>query len=289
MTKKRNLYKISVWGTGNVAFRLSVALKHAGHIIEYVCGRDEDSGNKIVRILNKEEEGKINPFFKETSFTNDFTKLVQSDIIILAVSDDAVEELSAKFSSLFQRSEFKNDNNTKTPLVVHTSGASPMKCLSQNNHYGVFYPLMTLSKIKPVDFKIIPFLLEASDHQSEKILADLAFSLGSEYRLCDSSERLRTHLAAVYVSNFVNYLAGLAFDLAKSNHVFLMPLAIETVRKAFLYDHPSIVQTGPAKRGDLKTINKHLSILKDYPEHEAVYRMLTNLILEISGHKEIKL
>ena len=288
MTKKRNFYKISVWGTGNVALRLSIALKQAGHFLEYVCGRDEDSGNKIVRILNKEEEGQ-NPFSQNTNFTNDYTRLTESEVLILAVSDDAIEELSHKFSLLFEASEFKADNNFRTPLVVHTSGASSMNCLSQNRHFGVFYPLMTLSKIKPVDFKIIPFLLEGSDSESEKILADLAFSLGSEYRLCDSSERLRTHLAAVYVSNFINYLAGLAFDLAKPNHVFLMPLAIETVRKAFLYEHPSGVQTGPAKRGDLKTINKHLSVLKDYPEHETVYRMLTNLILEISGHKKIKL
>ncbi len=286
MNKKRNSYKISVWGTGNVALRLSVALKQAGHILEYVCGRDEDSGKKIVRILNKEVEGQSHNFL-DTSFTSDYTRMKASEVLILAVSDDAIEELSAKFASIFESDKLSKDNGLRTPLVVHTSGASPMNSLSQNKNFGVFYPLMTLSKIKPVDFKIIPFLLEGSDTESEKILADLAFSLGSEYRLCDSAERLRTHLAAVYVSNFVNYLAGLAFDLAKPNHVFLMPLAIETVRKSFLYEHPSIVQTGPAKRGDFKTINKHLSILEDYPEHEAVYRMLTNLILKISGHQEI--
>ena len=41
-----------------------------------------------------------------------------------------------------------------------------------------------------------------------------------------------------------------------------------------------MVQTGPAARGDLKTISKHFEILNDTKEHLAVYKLLSNFILE---------
>ena len=57
---------ISVWGTGNVALDLSLALKTAGHHLEYICGRDSGSGDKIVRHLTEENSG------RETLFTTDY-------------------------------------------------------------------------------------------------------------------------------------------------------------------------------------------------------------------------
>jgi len=101
----------------------------------------------------------------------------------------------------------------------------------------------------------------------------------------NSDERLKIHLAAVFVSNFINYMVGLAFDLSKPNQTFLMPLAIETVRKAFLYEHPSLVQTGPAKRGDINTLEKHLKLLNGMKEHREVYEILSKLIADKPAKK----
>jgi len=287
MHENRNrLYRISIWGTGNVAFRLSLALKNAGHTIAYICGRNEEDGKQLVHILNKSENTQKGISAK-SKFTTDHSSMIDSDIVILAVSDDAIGKLSDKFAIFVQECLHHQDKD-KGPVVLHTSGASSAELLSSNLRYGVLYPLMSLNKVKPVEFSMIPFLLEGSDKDVESILTDLVYSVGAEYRFCDSDERLRTHLAAVYVSNFVNYLAGLAFDLAKPNHIFLMPLAIETIRKAFLYDHPSTVQTGPAKRGDILTIEKHLRLLNEKPEHKEVYKFLTNLLLARSGYDKLK-
>lgn len=264
------MYRISFCGSGNVAYRLSMAIKAAGFPVPYVHGRNSESSEKLVHILNKSDN---NPHHvsESTKYTNDIQTLADSDIVIMAVSDDAIEELAGKFSTVCSGS-------MKKPILLHTSGASHIKLLSGNESYGVIYPLMTLSKIKPVDFRQVPFFIEYSDDNVKKVLTDIIFSLGAEYRIADSPERLKIHLAAVYVSNFVNYLIGLAFDLSKPNHMFLMPLAIETVRKAFLYEHPSIVQTGPAKRGDMKTIEKHLSLLSDMKEHKELYEVISRLI-----------
>jgi predicted short-subunit dehydrogenase-like oxidoreductase (DUF2520 family) len=36
--------------------------------------------------------------------------------------------------------------------------------------------------------------------------------------------------------------------------------------------------TGPARRGDMETINKHLELLKNDREENEIYKMLTNYI-----------
>ncbi|MFA5850195.1 MAG: DUF2520 domain-containing protein [Bacteroidales bacterium] len=271
------MYRISFCGSGNVAYRLSMAIKAAGFSVPYICGRNTESSEKLVHILNKSDN---NPHHisEITKYTKEYQMLADSDIVILAVSDDAIEELADNFVNALTGS-------LKKPILLHTSGASSMNLLSGNDSYGVIYPLMTLSKIKPVDFRQVPFFIEFSNDEVKKVLTEIIFSLGAEYKIADSQERLKIHLAAVYVSNFVNYLTGLAFDLAKPNHMFLMPLAIETVRKAFLYEHPSIVQTGPAKRGDMKTIDKHLSLLSDMTEHKELYEIISKLIAEQKSKK----
>lgn len=267
----RGRYNIAVAGCGNLSFRLSIALKSAGHSLSVVYGRDIREAEKLVYILNKPEvtgEGRFN-----TKATDDLKGLKDAEIILIAVSDNAIEEISSALNE-----ELSKIN--KYPVILHCSGATSVNILNIWPQYGVFYPLMTLSKTKPVDFKLIPFFLEANKSEVIDILISLSFSLGSEYKICNSQERLKVHTAAVFVSNFVNYLTGLAYDIAGNNQMFLMPLAIETVRKAFLYEHPSIVQTGPAVRDDKETMKKHLEMIKDMEDHKEVYEMISKLILK---------
>lgn len=261
--------RISFAGAGNAAFRLSLALKSAGFEIPFIWNRSRQSASQLVSILNKHE---YNPHsLPDTLYAEDIVSLDGSDVIILALSDDAIAEIF----TIVARIPSVVSGRT---IVCHTSGATSVDIISSVPSHGVFYPLMTLSKAKPVDMNIVPFLLEASDDKTKQTLTEMATGLGAEYMVCDTDERMRMHVAAVFVSNFVNYMIALAYDISAPNHVFLLPLAIETVRKAFLYGHPSLVQTGPAVRGDVSTIKKHLEILKDVPEHHAVYEMLTKLI-----------
>lgn len=265
-------YKISIVGTGNVAYRLSLALNAAGMELIYIMGRDREEAAKLAYILNKPENGSPTRKY-ETQVASESVKLFESDIIILAVSDNSIEEVS---DLIFRDSALSAHNTT----IIHCSGACDASLLGKFKNYGVLYPLMTLSKTKPVDFALIPFFLEASNSQVKEQLTDLCYALKSEYRFTNSEERLKLHLAAVYVSNFVNHLTGLAYDISKPNQMFLMPLAIETIRKAFLYEHPALVQTGPAVRGDYETIEKHLKLLEDMPLHKEIYDLVTTQIIK---------
>lgn len=263
--------KISILGSGNAGSRIAIALKGAGFEIPFVVNRSPQSATQLSSILNKQEYNHYS--LPNTNPTTNICDTEGSDLIIVAISDDALESILPDLSVI-------KSVSSGVTTVCHISGATSLDVLKQFKSHGVFYPLMTLSKNKPVDMSIVPFLLEASDLSAIEKLTAICKKLGSEYSICDSSERLRMHLSAVFVSNFINYLATLSYDIATPHHVYLLPLAIETIRKAFLYGNPKMVQTGPAIRGDLSTINKHLEILKDSKEHLEVYKLLTNFIIE---------
>jgi predicted short-subunit dehydrogenase-like oxidoreductase (DUF2520 family) len=48
----------------------------------------------------------------------------------------------------------------------------------------------------------------------------------------------------------------------------------ETLAKA-LQDSPARMQTGPALRGDVDTIRRHLRLLADQPEWQELYKQLS--------------
>lgn len=267
-----NHYSFSFIGCGNLAYRMSLELQKNGHSVNAIYGRDLEKASKLAYILNKTEHSPNNNTI-ETVATSNLEDVLESDIVIIAVSDNAIEGIA---SLLLEEAKKRN----KYPLVLHSSGATPLCVLNGFPRHGVLYPLMTLSVTKPVDFSLVPFFLESSSKEIGQLLKDICYTLNAEYREIDSNERAQLHVSAVYVSNFINYLTGLAFDLSKPNHMFLMPLAIETIRKAFLYEHPNLVQTGPAIRGDVETINKHLKLLEKYPEHKEVYELLSANIFQ---------
>lgn len=269
-TIQRCKYSISIVGYGNVAYRLGITLKSSGHRVNYICGKNINKADKLSRILNKPEYVTISQDI--TIATNEYCKIIESDIIILAISDDSISSVANELLLSSGKDKIKS-------TVIHCSGSTDISVLNMFENHGVLYPLMTLSSTKPIDFSIIPFFLEANSINSEKKLISICKSFSAEYKFATSEERSKLHVAAVYISNFTNYLATLAYDISTPNYMFLMPLAIETIRKAFLYEHPSLIQTGPAKRGDLEIIGKHLALLSDYPAHKEVYEILTDKII----------
>lgn len=254
------MYKINIIGAGNVAFRMALFLQGAGHSIECVYARDMEKAEKIVRALKR---GK-----NDVVAVDNMEDIPHSDITILAVSDNAIMQVASQLPH-------KND------FTVHTSGATPMSVLSDAGltNCGIFYPLMTLSMNKDIDIRLVPFLIEYSSDNGKEILVDIVNSLKAEYKICDSYKRLQFHTAAIFTTNFINYSLSLAYDISHPDFVFLLPSAIESVRKAFL-NTPAVSQTGPAKRGDTNTINKHIEVLSDekFVEHLEVYKFLTEKI-----------
>jgi predicted short-subunit dehydrogenase-like oxidoreductase (DUF2520 family) len=174
-------------------------------------------------------------------------------------------------------------------MLVHTSGTQSLAKLEELTqiysdvpaHTGVFYPLQTFSKEVPIRFDEIPLCIEASDTVTEKRLTDLASDISHVVYLVSSQERQVLHVGAVFACNFTNHLLSIAKRLLDREHLefaLLKPLIAETIRKALEAPDPAAVQTGPARRGDRQTIEKHLDYLEQYPAWQGLYEVLTESI-----------
>ena len=180
--------------------------------------------------------------------TNDLSLLVDADITIIAVSDDAIAAISC---------------NIKNSLVVHTSGSVEMNALNNSGNKGVFYLLQSFSKEKEVNFSNIPICLEAENKNDLIKLEKLASLLQGEIYHLSSIQRRKIHVAAVFVNNFTNHMYSIAHDICEEHGVpfnILQPLIQETSQKIKNLT-PKQAQTGPAKRNDTETIENHLNLL----------------------------
>ena len=245
---------IVLLGFGNVSFHLINALNKVNK-------------NTIIQIYNRNNIS-LNSELNHIPFTTDLSKIKDADLYIIAIPDDSI----AAFSEILP---------LKNKLVVHTSGSVSMDALSERNRKGVFYPLQTFSKNREVSFNDIPICVEATEAGDLELLMNLGESLSEKVVEVDSEERSKLHLAAVFVNNFVNHLYAIGDDILSKNKLafdLLHPLIEETASKIKTLA-PSEVQTGPARRGDQKTIEKHLHLLKDSPDID-LYQQLTESIMK---------
>ncbi|BDU26506.1 Rossmann-like and DUF2520 domain-containing protein [Flavobacterium sp. GSB-24] len=246
------MIQITIIGSGNVAQHLIKAFDTSKTVeIKQVFSRNKEA---VAHLVDYEK------------IISDYSELQTADLHIIAVSDNAITEVSEQLP-------FNNQ------FVVHTSGTSPIDVLDEKNRRGVFYPLQTFSKNKNIDFSIIPFCLEAENTADFKLLESVAKSVSTAVYSINSEQRKALHVAAVFVNNFTNHLYQIGQEICEENQVpfsILRPLIQETADKINTLD-PTEAQTGPAKREDSKTINAHLDFLQN-ENKKNIYKILTQSI-----------
>lgn len=248
--------RVVLIGAGNVGWHLGHALLEAGVVITQVFSRQVEKSAMLAKAIDAEFISNL----KEVS--------PEADLFLLAVQDDAIESVAMQLV----------DHIGKHALICHTSGATPSNILTKfTKRSGVFYPLQTLSKEKVVNFREIPICITANAKADEEDLFALANRLSSAVFIIDDAQRATLHLAAVFANNFSNHLFTIAQQLLANQNLsldLLRPLIKETAAKIQVHD-PGSMQTGPAVRGDMQTIERHLKALKDYPEFQKIYQLLS--------------
>lgn len=250
---------------------ISVVILGAGNVATHLFKAFNEAKNITVNQWFNRNINSISSYKNKTDVIDDLSQLKDADVYIIAVSDDAIAELSEQFP-------FKNK------LVVHTSGSVGIHEMNKNLKRGVFYPLQTFSKSTEMDFKNVPICIETIDKKDYHVLKELAVSMGSPTKKVNSEQRRVLHLAAVYVNNFTNQLYRIGHEITESKSAefdLLKPLILETAKKVQELS-PFMAQTGPALRNDKKTIKKHLKILES-GQHKAIYELLTNSIQKTHG------
>ena len=247
---------IVILGSGNVAAVLGRKFKAAGHSILQIVSRNASVASQLA-------------YEWDTESTN-YSSIINrnADIYIIAVSDDAIDDVVA-------------DLQLPRKVVAHTA-ASVSKDVLKNvsDHYGVFYPLQSLNK-ENIDLPDAPIFFDGSDELTKKRLETLANSISPQHvSQANDDTRMKLHVAAVFVNNFTNYLYTLAESYCKKEGIDfkeLFPLIEETASRVKDIS-PAKSQTGPAARNDEETIQKHLELLKSHPEMKKVYELLTSSI-----------
>jgi predicted short-subunit dehydrogenase-like oxidoreductase (DUF2520 family) len=254
---KTIIRRIVIVGTGRLAGHLIVSLKKAGFTIVQVVGRNHEKTQSFAEKY-------------EIDFVTSLDLIERkADLYMLAVSDDAVVEVIEKLPEL-------------NGVCMHSSGSINLHVFEKKfTSFGVFYPLQTFTEDRFIDFRKVPILIEANQPSVQKLLNSVAVSLSDMVYNVNSSDRRQLHLAAVFVSNFVNVLFSIGNDLLETTKLpfeILRPLILETVNKAF-ESGPEKAQTGPARRGDYKTMQMHLGLLENRPEFANIYTLLSNSII----------
>jgi predicted short-subunit dehydrogenase-like oxidoreductase (DUF2520 family) len=255
--------RINIIGSGNIAWFLADSFAKNEVAVNSICSRNQEQGEKLAKSFN-------------SNYVNDVAHLDDNaDVTFLALRDDAIVYVANQLKT--------------TSIVAHCSGMLSIDALSFHDDRAVFYPLQTIIKNDLPKASEIPICLEASNAETLRIIESLADRISHHVHFISSEQRQYYHLAAVMVNNFTNHLFVLADDLlSKQNLSFnlLKPLISETARKAFV-SNPLNNQTGPAKRGDKNTIEKHLSLLENNLELKELYEKITQSIFKLHQQNEI--
>ena len=250
---------------------LSIVLIGSGNVSTHLGKAFQKTGNNIIQVYSKTSQAaKFLAAKLKSTYTTNLKELnPNADLYILSVKDDAIDSVLSQIT-------------INKGIIMHTSGSVDMAVFKNKfKRFGVFYPLQTFSKTKKVNFKNIPICLEANNSNVYEQLYDLATQISTKIYAIDSNQRKKLHLAAVFACNFSNYMYTISDSILSQNDIdteLLRPLIIETANK-IKNNSPREMQTGPAKRHDLKVIENHLKLLESSPDYYSIYQILSKSIL----------
>ena len=252
--------KIGIIGSGNVGWNLVAGLAGSPFEVVQVMSRRAASAKALA-----EEFGIVGWSADPWDLRKDL------DVALMATTDHSVGVVAKTYA----------DKRGKGTVFAHTSGSMPLARLEPlGDPIGVFYPLQSFTRGRLANWREVPVFLEGNAEVVAR-LRPLAEHLSGKVSELDSAGRLRLHLGAVFAHNFANYMWLLAEDAVRDlpggGLQYYEPLIRECVEKAFSLG-PYDAHTGPARRGDQGTMDKHLDLLEgDAAEiYKEISRMITD-------------
>jgi hypothetical protein len=236
-------WKIGIIGTGNVASFWVKALKNFPELEIFAKGHT--LGDTDFFIKNQE----VKPLNRN----------INIDFYLLAVTNDAIDMVLQELPP------------TIPVFICAGFHASTLP------HVGYMYPLQSIHLNDLPELNDVPFLVEFNSLNAE-IGQKFLNRIGAIYQETSTETRHLAHTAAVFLNNFAYYICteGLRLvppDLSKE---LLKPM----VHKTFVNIFKNIdLQTGPARRKDIKMIQEQQEFLQLHrPEVAELYRTLSHLL-----------
>jgi predicted short-subunit dehydrogenase-like oxidoreductase (DUF2520 family) len=245
--------RISILGSGNIANYFGKILFDKGVEIVNVFSTNPSSANLLCSQI-------------QATFCSTIQEMDSNiDAVLLAVPDDALESIAIPFDT----------------VVIHHSGNYPTHQLAAKyNNSACLWPLYSINSKTIASENQFPICMNASNDHSYTIAKELASHISEMVIEVKDEQKQSLHLAATIGNNFSNYILGFAQQICKEQQLpfsLLQPILLQTVQQLQHRDAFE-TQTGPARRNDTSTIEKHLHLLQKNTEAASVYQMITERI-----------
>lgn len=242
--------RLGILGGGRAAWAFGSAWKRIGWPLSGVWLRDA-SHSHIAELLGTARMD-----------MNDLAR--DSELLLVAVSDRAIEEVSAVIPET-------------EALVFHASGA----LLSLRGGFSL-HPLKSLPPVgAPSDLEGTLLVFEGEHRRTAKLIAA---AVGARFCEVAAEQKPLYHAAAVFGANYVAASLEIAQRLMQRAGVTnvredLVALALSAIENWRSHDDARRF-TGPAARGDVEVMNRHRDALRDDTRVAEIYELLAE---EIAG------
>ena len=244
---------VSIIGAGVVGTAVGYLLRQKGYTVDAVVSRDRAKAVKAVRFIG---EGKAGDDPVEAA--------KGSDWVFITTPDRAIKETCEKIAA---GGGFENG-----ALAIHLSGALSSGELSSARKNGArvlsIHPIQSLASVEQA-VKNLPgsyFSMEG-DPDAMSDGRDIVAALGGMLVVIPSEQKALYHAGAAVASNYLVTVVDYAITIFESLGMereealkAVLPLVRGTVNNIERVGVPGAL-TGPIARGDVDTIEGHISVL----------------------------
>ncbi|MGE5226869.1 MAG: Rossmann-like and DUF2520 domain-containing protein [Planctomycetaceae bacterium] len=261
--------EVVVVGAGRVGTAVAVLLRQAGHEVVAACGREAT-------------RARVAAFLPGVPVLEPTEAVALGDLVLVGTPDDAIGEAIATFAPALRSGQW----------VAHLSGALGLDVLAPvlaaKSRRLAIHPLQTFPDVEGA-LAALPgcgVAVTADDEEGRVLGASLARDLGAAPFPLEDAMRPLYHAAAVFASNDVVAVSGIAERLFAAAGVPDPVAAMAPLQRATIDNvgrlGPGSALTGPAVRGDAGTVERNLRALGERaPEAVEAYVVLAAAAVDL--------
>lgn len=260
---------LTIVGPGRAGMSLALAAAAAGHAVVGIVARTAEAA--------EQPAGSVGAAALAIG-----DELPPSDLVVLAVRDDAITAVAAALAGTVARCR----------AAVHVSGLAPVSALDpladSDLSVGSFHPLQTLPTPEAGATRLAGSWIGITTDipALEERLESLARSMGAHPFALPDEAKATYHAGAAAAANFPLAALAMASDLFEQAGVpweAARPLVEAVIANAFELG-PRAALTGPVARGDVATVKGQFdAVYRDTPEWRATYAAFVQILARLAG------
>ena len=255
--------RIAIVGPGNLGRALALSLREAGYSITAVIGRTRRSTESLAKAVG--------------AGGRDLSK---ADVVWFCVPDAEIGRAARDLAGKVE---------CAGKVALHSSGALTSDELNLLRRKGAavasVHPLMTFVKGSRPSPKGVPFTLEG-DRSAVRAARVIVRDLGGEAFAIGKKDKAAYHTWGTFASPLLTVLlataervAGLAGIPPKDARRRMRAILFQTLSN-YVSVGAADGFSGPIVRGDVRTVRKHLEVLRGAPHAREVYLALARAAVE---------